>query len=102
MTDEETWKPNPVLGGEHIEARKLEVLIHLRAAVDVAFYHIEEQLSRDIADAKKKAGDQKGKMVAFVKKAEDMPALSVVRKYWDQDRDGVLHHLTETLMRNAE
>jgi DNA-directed RNA polymerase sigma subunit (sigma70/sigma32) len=95
------WTPDPTRGGPEIEARKAQVVEHLKKAVDVAYYHIDQQLDRDIADLKKKAGEQKSKMVAFVKKAEDMPAMSVVRKYWQKDQDDVLHHLTETIMRDG-
>ena len=102
MADKETYKPDPTKGGEHIEARKVEVIAHLKKAVDVAYYHIDQQLERDIAELKKRAGDQKGKMIAFVKKAEEMPALTVVRKYWQKTGDDVMHHLTETIMRNGE
>ena len=98
----EKWKPNPALGGAHIEARKLEALDHLRGAADVAFYHIEQQLERDIVDLKKKAGEQKQKIVGVIKKAEETPALTVVRKYWQKDRDDIMHHLTDTIMRGGE
>jgi coenzyme F420-reducing hydrogenase alpha subunit len=98
----EKYKPNPALGGEHIEARKKEVLDHLKKAVDVAYYHIDQQLEIDIENLRKKAGDQKSKMVGFVKKAEELPALTVVRKYWQKTDDDVLHHLTETIMRQGE
>jgi hypothetical protein len=37
------WKPDPKLGGEHVEARKKEAIEHLKKAADVAFYHIEQQ-----------------------------------------------------------
>lgn len=93
------WKPDPAKGGEHVEARKTQVVEHLKRAVDVAYYHIDQQLARDIEDLRKKAGEQKSKMVQFVRKAEDMPALTVVRKYWQKSDDDVLHHLTETIMR---
>lgn len=96
---EETWKPDPARGGPEVEKRKEEVVEHLKRAVDVAYYHIDQQLERDISELKKKAGEQKGKMVAFVKKAEELPALTVVRKYWMKDSDDILHHLTETIMR---
>jgi predicted PolB exonuclease-like 3'-5' exonuclease len=96
------WKPDPKLGGEQIEARKQEVVAHLKSAVNVAYYHIDQQLQRDIEDLKKKAGEQKGKMVSFVKKAEELPALTVVRKYWQKSDNDLLHHLTETIMKNGE
>jgi hypothetical protein len=96
------WKPDPQLGGEHIEARKTEAIEHLKSAANVAYYHIDQQLDRDIEDLKKKAGEQKQKVVSSVKKAESMPALTVVRKYWQKDKDDLLHHLTDTIMRNGE
>lgn len=99
MTD---WKPDPTKGGEHIEPRKQEVLKDLRSAADVAYYHIEEQLEKDIEDLKKKAGEQKSKIVSSIKKIEALPALTVVRKYWQKDSDGILHHLTETIMRDGD
>jgi len=95
-----TWTPDPSRGGPEVEARKVEVLEHLKRAVDVAYYHIDQQLERDIQELKKKAGEQKSKMVSFVRKAEELPALSVVRKYWMKNQDDVLHHLTETIMRD--
>jgi predicted nucleic acid-binding Zn-ribbon protein len=100
MTQATEWKPNPELGGEHVEARKREVIAHLQSAVNVAYYHIEQQLERDIAELRKKAGDQKGKMIAAVRKAEELPALTVVRKYWMKSDDDIMHHLTETIMRD--
>ena len=96
----EPWKPNPEKGGEHVEARKQEVLKDLRSAADVAYYHIEQQLERDIEELKKKAGEQKHKIVITVKKTETLPALTVVRKYWQKDSDGILHHLTETITKD--
>ena len=96
---EEGWKPDPSRGGPEVEKRKEEIIIHLKKAVDVAYYHIDQQLEKDILDLKKKAGEQKGKMVSFIKKAEESPALTVVRKYWMKSQDDVLHHLTETIMR---
>lgn len=96
----EGYKPDPIKGGEHVEARKEEVLRDLRSAVDVAYYHIDQQLEIDILELKKRAGEQKGKMLQYLKKAEQMPALTVVRKYWQKDSDGILHHLTETIMRD--
>lgn len=96
----DAWKPNPEKGGEHVEARKTEVVEDLKAAADVAYYHIDQQLERDILELKKKAGEQKQKIVSSVKKTEAMPALTVVRKYWQKDSDGILHHLTETIMRD--
>jgi hypothetical protein len=30
------WKPDPKQGGEHIEARKLEVLEHMKKAAELA------------------------------------------------------------------
>lgn len=101
MTDT-PWKPDPTKGGEHIEARKVEAIEHLKHAADVAYYHIEQQLERDIADARKKAGEQKSKIVSVIKKVEELPALTVVRKYWQKDRDDIVHHLTETIMRQGE
>ena len=92
------WKPDPTLGGEHIEARRLEVVEHLKLAVNVAHYHIDQQLWLDIENLKKKAGQQKAKMTAAVDNAERNPAMTVVRKYWQKDRNEVLHHLTETIM----
>lgn len=100
-SEAEAWKPNPVLGGEHIEARKVEAVEHLKAAADVAFYHLDQQLEIDIQELKKKTGEQKNKLVQYVKKAEALPALTVVRKYWQKDRDGLMHHLTETIMRDG-
>lgn len=94
------WKPNPKLGGEHIEARRHEVVEHLQRAVDVAYYHIDQQLAIDIEALKKKAGEQKAKMSKAVKDAEQKPAMTIVRKYWQEDHDGILHSLTETIMRN--
>jgi hypothetical protein len=93
------WKPDPTRGGEHIEARRKEVVEHLQMAVDVAYYHIDQQLELDIANLRKRAGDQKGKMSKAVKDAQNNPAMTVVRKYWQMDRPEVLHHLTETIMR---
>lgn len=96
------WKPNPKLGGEHVEARKKEAIEHLKKAADVAFYHIEQQLEKDIEELKKKAGESKNKVVSHIKKAEALPALTVVRKYWQKDSDDIMHHLTDTIMRNGE
>lgn len=96
------WKPDPVKGGEHIEARKVEAVEHLKSAADVAFYHIDQQLERDIEDLKKKAGEKKQKVISHIKKAEGLPALTVVRKYWQKDRDDLLHHLTDTIMNAGE
>jgi len=100
MTEQSGWKPNPEKGGEHIEARRAEVVDHLQRAVDVAYYHIEQQLDMDIQNLKKKAGEQKAKMQRAVKDAEEKPAMTIVRKYWQKDHDAVLHHLTETIMRD--
>ena len=101
MTDSNTdWKPDPKLGGEYIEARRMEVVKHLQKAVDVAHYHIEQQLALDIAALKKKAAEQKQKMAASVRDAETKPAMTIVRKYWMKTDDDVLHHLTETIMRD--
>ena len=96
------WKPDPTQGGEHIEARKKEAIGHLQSAANVAFYHIDQQLELDIESLKKKAGESKQKIVSSVKKAQSMPALTVVRKYWQKDRDDLLHHLTDTIMKNGE
>jgi hypothetical protein len=93
------WKPDPTLGGEHIEARRAEVVAHLKLAVSVGHYHVDQQLALDIEALKKKAGDQKGKLTAAVKTAQTQPAMTVVRKYWQKDQAEVLHHLTETIMR---
>ena len=97
MTD---WKPDPELGGEHIEARRQEVVRHLQKAVDVGYYHIDQQLALDIEDLKKKAGEQKAKMMGAVRDAQIKPAMTIVRKYWQKTDDDVLHHLTETIMRD--
>lgn len=94
------WKPDPTRGEEHVEPRKQEVLKDLKSAADVAYYYIESQLERDIEDLKKKAGEQKSKIISAVKKTESLPALTFVRKYWQKDSDGILHHLTETIMRD--
>jgi predicted nucleic acid-binding Zn-ribbon protein len=102
MNDETKWKPDPIKGGENIEARKAEVIDHLRAAANVAYYHIDQQLEADIADLKRKAGETKGKVVSAISKAEQMPALTVVRKYWQKNDDDLMHHLTDTIMRNGE
>lgn len=100
MTDKSTdWKADPKLGGEHIEARRKEVVEHLKLAVSVGYYHIDQQLALDIEALKKKAGDQKGKLAAAVKTAKSQPAMTTVRKYWQKDEAEVLHHLTETIMR---
>lgn len=96
----DAWKPDPKQGGEHIEARREEVVEHMKRAVNVAYYHIDQQLERDIELLRKKAGEQKSKMMSAVKNAQDLPAMSVVRKYWMKDSDDVLHHLTETIMRD--
>lgn len=96
------WKPDPKLGGEHIEARKVEAIEHLKGAANVAYYHIDQQLERDIEDLKKKAGETKQKVMSHIKKAEGMPALTVVRKYWMKDRDDIMHYLTDAIMRNGE
>lgn len=96
------YTPDPTKGGEHVEARRAEAVKHLKLAVDVAYYHIDQQLERDIADLKKRAGEQKAKMLQFVKKAEELPALTVVRKYWEKGEAEIVHHLTETIMRNGE
>jgi hypothetical protein len=100
MTTE--WKPDPKQGGEHIEARKLEVLEHMRKATEVALYHVDQQLELDIERLKKSAGETKAKLVGAVKKAESMPALTVVRKYWQKSEDDIIHGLTDTIMRNGE
>lgn len=102
MQENTGWAPDPVKGGEHIEARRLEVVQHLQKAVDVAYYHIDQQLAEDIENLKKKAGQQKAKLREAVKAAETKPAMTIVRKYWQKSRDEVLHHLTETIMRNGE
>lgn len=103
MTErKQDWKPDPAKGGEHVEPRKQEVIKHLKSASDVAFYHIDQQLERDIAELKKKAGEKRNKIVAHVKKAEQMPALTVVRKYWMKDADDLMHHLTDTIMNQGE
>jgi len=94
------WKPNAKLGGEHIEARREEVVEHLKRAVDVAYYHIDQQLELDILALKKKAGEQKQKMVRAVTDAQTKPAMTIVRKYWQKSEADVLHHLTETIMRD--
>lgn len=96
------WKPNPSLGGEHIEARKKEAIEHLKSAANVAYYHIDQQLERDIEGLKRKAGEQKQKVVSAIKKTDDMPALTVVRKYWQKNKDDLLHHLTDTIMQSGE
>ncbi len=96
----EKFKPNPELGGEHIEARRNEVVAHLEKAVNVAYYHIDQQLELDIQNLKKKANDQKQKMLRVVTDAREKPAMTVVRKYWQKTDDDVLHHLTETIMRD--
>jgi len=100
MSEEEKWKPNPEKGGEHVEARKKEVIKDLKSAADVAYYHIDQEIEREITAAKKRAGEQKQKIVSSIRKAEDLPALTVVRKYWQKDSDGILHHLTETIMKD--
>ncbi len=97
---ETKWTPDPTRGGPEVEARKAEVVEHLKRSVDVAYYHIDQQLAKDIEDLKRKAGEQKAKMVSFVRKAEELPALTVVRKYWMKNSDDILHHLTETIMRS--
>jgi len=102
VTEENKWKPNPALGGEHIEARKREAVEHLKFAADVAYYHIDQQLEADIADLRKKAGEAKSKIMTYIRKADETPALTVVRKYWQKDRDALMHHLTDTIMRGAE
>ena len=102
MSKAEDWKPNPELGGKHIESRKVEVIEHLKSASNVAFYHIDQQLERDIAELKKKAGEKRNKIVSHIKKAEQMPALTVVRKYWMKDADDLMHHLTDTIMSQGE
>lgn len=96
------WKPDPVMGGEHIEARKQEAVRHLQSAANVAFYHIDQQLATDIAELQRKAGEQKQKIISSIKKTSTMPALTVVRKYWQKDADDLMHHLTDTIMRNGE
>lgn len=93
------WKPDPTLGGEHIEARREEVVEHLQKAINVAFYHIEQQLELDIAALKQKASEQKNKMVKAVQDAKTKPALTIVRKYWQKSEADVIHHLTETIMK---
>lgn len=97
-----TWKPDPIKGGKHIEARRKEVVSHLQSAVDVAYYHIDQQLELDIQNLKKLAGDKKNKLNKAVEEAKNKPAMTVVRKYWMKDKDDVLHHLTETIMRQGE
>lgn len=96
----EPYKPNPENGGEHIEARRKEVVEHLKLAVDVAYYHIDQQLELDIQELKKKAGEQKAKMFKAVKEAEEKPAMTIVRKYWQKSQPDIIHHLTETIMKN--
>lgn len=96
---QEKWKPDPILGGEHVEARKAEAIDHLKSAAGVAYYHIEQQLERDIMELRKRAGEQKQKIVQSVRKAEELPALTVVRKYWQKNADDIMHHLTDTIMR---
>lgn len=99
MTKEVEWKPDPAKGGEHIEARRSEVIDHLKMAVNVAYYHIDQQLEADINALKKKAGEQKQKMARAVNDAETKPAMTVVRKYWQKSEADVMHHLTESIMR---
>lgn len=94
----ETYKPNPTKGGEHIEARRKEVVAHLQSAVNVAYYHIDQQLKLDIQRLHDEAGQKKSKMMKVLSDAEKNPAMTVVRKYWQKERDDVLHHLTETIM----
>ena len=96
------WKPDPKLGGEHIEKRKEEAIDHLKSAANVAYYHIDQQLDRDVEDLKKKAGEKKSKVISHIKKAESLPALTVVRKYWQKNSDDLMHHLTDTIMQNGE
>ena len=100
MTTDDKFIPDPKLGGEHIEARRKEVVDHLKKAVNVAYYHIEQQLDEDILALKKKAGEQKQKMMRAVLDAKEKPAMTVVRKYWQKTDDDVLHHLIETIMRD--
>lgn len=99
---DDAYKPDPEKGGIHVEARKKEVLQHLKSAIDVAYYHIDQQLDVDIAELKKRAGETKSKMVSQLRKAENMPALTVVRKYWQKDANDIVHVLTDTIMRNNE
>lgn len=102
MPNEQTWSPDPTRGGPEIEARKKEVISNLKSASDVAFYHIDQQLALDIEQLKQKAGETRKKIVTYVNKAEKLPALTVVRKYWKKDSDSLMHHLTDTIMRNSE
>ena len=102
ISEDRDWKPNPAQGGEHIEARKKEAIDHLQSAANVAYYHIDQQLELDIQNLKKQAGESKQKVISAIKKAQALPALTVVRKYWQKDRDDLLHHLTDTIMKNGE
>jgi len=99
-TNNEKWKPDPIKGGEHIEARRDEVVKHLEKAVGVAYYHLDQQLQLDIDNLRKKAGEQKAKMMVAVNDARSKPAMTIVRKYWQKTGDDGLHHLTETIMRD--
>jgi len=99
MTEQDKWKPDPKLGGAHIEARRLEVVGQIKKAISVGYYHIDQQLEIDIEVLRKKASEQKSKMMQTLKKAETLPAMTTVRKYWQQNDDEVLHHITETIMR---
>ena len=94
------WKADPKRGAELVEPRRKETVDALKRAADVAFYHLEEKLQRDIEELKKKNGDAKNKITQAVKKAENMLAMDVVRKYWGQSKDDIMNGLIETIVRN--
>ena len=102
MPEETTYSPDPTKGGEHVEARRAEVILHLQCAIDVAYYHIDQQLEVDIKKLKETAGQQKSKMMKALKDAREKPALTVVRKYWEKSEADIIHHLTETIMRSTD
>ncbi len=102
MTDQEKWKADPTRGRDLVEPRRAEVVEQLKSAADAAFYHIEQQLEADIAAAKKEAGEKKQKITRAVQDAETKPAMTIVRKYWQQRPDEIMHHLIETILRNGK
>ena len=90
MTDK--WKADPTRGESLVEPRRAEVVAKLKDAADVAYFHIDEETTRQIEDIKKKAGEQKAKISRAVHDAETKPAMTVVRKYWNESPDVMWKH----------
>jgi len=89
---EDKWKADPKRGEALVEPRREEVVAMLQDAADVAFFHIEQELTVAIENAHKKAGEQRQKISKMVTDATTKPAMDIVRKYWDEKPEDMWKH----------